>query len=120
MALLELQTRTDGTPHYTMRTKLDGVDYELTFRFGERREAWVFDLRTLPGTNGAPGEDIITGQLVIVGQDLLRRCTAVSRPPGRLFALLLQPDEAGRLRELPGLTDLGSDGRWRMYYREAD
>jgi hypothetical protein len=111
MALLEIPTRTDGTPHYEQRSKLDGVDYTLTFRFGERRGGWVFDMYTVSG------DEIIVGQLVIIGRDLLRRSTSPNKPPGALFALNLQSDDAGRLRELPGLYDLGD--RCRLYYREA-
>ncbi len=117
MSLLELQTTFDGTPHYTMRTKLDGIDYEFAFRFGERRGVWVFDLATLDGVS------IVSGQLVTVLRDLLRRSGAPEKPPGVLFCMNLQePDgsdgnPAGP-RELPGLYDLGD--RCRMYYREAE
>lgn len=114
MALLEIQTRTDGTPHYELRTQLEGVDYRFTFRFGDRRLAWVFDLHTL-----ADDVEILSGQLVIVGADLLRRASSL-RPPGALFAFNLQSDEQGRLRELPGLYDLGAGGRCRLYYRESE
>lgn len=113
MALLELQTRTDGSPHYEMRTKLDGVDYRFVFRFGERRLAWVFDLFTL-----ADEVEIVAGQLVVIGLNLLRHSTSPVRPPGALFAFNLKPDEQGRQRELPGLYDLGAGGRCRLYYRD--
>jgi hypothetical protein len=114
MALLELQTRTDGSAHYTMRTKLDGTDYEFEFRFSERRGGWTFDLRTLDNV------EVITGQLVIISdKNLLRRSTVAEKPPGTLFARNLQSDDSGRLRELPGLTDLGPEARCRLYYKEA-
>lgn len=115
MAVLELQTRTDGLPHYTMRTALEGRDYLFTFRFGERRDGWVFDLATLDGTR------IISGQLITCGlQNLLRRATAPETPPGILWAMNVQePPEGGPLA-LPGLYDLGGpDGRCRLYYTES-
>jgi uncharacterized protein DUF6983 len=113
MALLELQTRTDGSPHYELRTKLDGVDYRLVFRFGERRLAWVFDMFTM-----AEDLDIVSGQLVTIGHDLLRHSTSPLKPPGLLFAFNLKADAQGRQRELPGLYELGSGGQCRLYYRE--
>ncbi len=116
MATLELPTLNDGTPSYSFRTKLDGTDYEFTFRFGERRQAWVFDLATTDGI------DIIRGQLVTVGTDLLRRVSSGDKPPGMLGCLnLVLPTEAeGGVFALPGLNDLGPEGRTRMYYIEAD
>jgi hypothetical protein len=114
MATFEIQTLTDGQPHYSTRANLDGTDYQFTFRFGDRRECWVFDMATLDG------EEVISGQIVIVAADLLRRAPPDSRPPGLLFALNLQDDGQGHLRELAGLYDLGQDGRMRLYYREAD
>lgn len=109
MALLELQPTRDGTPNYDMRTKLDGNEYSFRFRFGERRGGWVFDLYTV-------GDEvqIVSGQLVIIGQDLLRRSSVIQKPPGRLFAFCLEGT-----RELPQLFELGPGGRVRLYYQEA-
>lgn len=114
MATVEIPTLTDGTPSYTFRTQLEGVDYQFTFRFGERRAAWMFDLATAGG-----GVQIITGQMVTVGRDLLRRVAIAERPPGRLVALnVAKPDTGGTLA-LPGLYDLGRGGRTRLYYIES-
>jgi hypothetical protein len=116
MALLEIPTRTDGVPFYQQRTALDGRDYLFTFRFGERRGGWVFDLATLDGVR------IVSGQLILCGlQDLLRRAKMPERPPGILWAMnLTDPPEGGPLA-LPGLYDLGGpDGRARLYYTEAE
>lgn len=117
MAILEIPTRTDGQPHYQQRTALEGVDYLFTFRFGQRRGGWVFDLATLDGVA------IVTGQLVICnGQDLLRRAAMPERPPGVLWAFNVQrpPTDAGGPLALPGLYDLGGpDGRCRLYYTES-
>jgi hypothetical protein len=115
MAVLEIPTRTDGTPHYTQRTALEGVDYLFTFRFGERRNAWSFDLATLDGVR------IVSGQLILCGfQDLLRRSTVAERPPGILWAMNLADPPEGGVLALPGLYDLGGpDGRCRLYYTES-
>jgi hypothetical protein len=113
MAILELATINDGTPHYSMRTQLEGVDYQFTFRFGERRGAWVFDLATLDGVA------ILTGQLVTIELDLLRRAAMPERPPGQLWAFNLSQPTEGGLRALPGLYDLGPGGRCRLYYTES-
>jgi hypothetical protein len=117
MALLEITTRTDGMPHYQQRVALEGVDYLFTFRFGQRRGAWVFDLATLDGIA------IVTGQLVLAGgQDLLRRSAVPEKPPGTLFAwnTVAPPKDVGGEFALPGLYDLGGpDGRCRLYYLES-
>lgn len=114
MAILEIPTRNDGTPHYSQRTELEGVDYLFTFRFGERRNAWVLDLATLEGVN------ILSGQLIMVGgQDLLHRCAMSERPPGVLWAFNISEPEEGGPFVLPGLYDLGPEGRCRLYYTES-
>jgi hypothetical protein len=114
MAILEIPTRTDGTPHYTQRTALEGVDYLFTFRFGERR-GWVFDLATLDGVR------VLSGQLVTCGAtDMLRRAAMPERPPGVLWAFNVQTPEEGGPFALPGLYDLGGpDGRCRLFYTES-
>lgn len=112
MAILELSTINDGTPHYVFRTQLEGTDYQFTFRFGERRGGWVFDMATLDGV------DIVVGQLVIIGADLLRRAAMPEKPLGILWAWnVVTPDEG--FRELPGLYDLGPGGRCRLFYTES-
>lgn len=116
MAVLEIPTRTDGIPHYTQRTALEGRDYVFTFRFGERRGGWVFDIATLDGVR------IVSGQLVTPNfSDLLRRSAVDERPPGVLWATnLADPPEGGPFA-LPGLYDLGGpDGRCRLYYTTSD
>jgi hypothetical protein len=113
MAILELQTLTDGTPHYTFRTQLEGTDYQFTFRFGTRRGVWVFDLATVDG------DDIVVGQVVTIGRDLLKRSASAFKPPGLLWAWNISRQESGGAFELPGLTDLGPDGRCRLYYTES-
>lgn len=113
MAVLELDTLTDGTPHYSFRQQLEGVDYLFTFRFGERRGGWVFDLATLDGSN------ILLGQLVTCARDFLVRVSNPNKPPGFLWAAnVVTPDEGG-LFALPGLYDLGPGARARMYYTES-
>jgi hypothetical protein len=115
MAILELATLTTGEPHYAFRTQLEGVDYQFTFRFGERRGCWVLDLDTLDGVS------ILAGQTVTVGRDLLLRASVPERPPGVLWALnVVEPaPEDGGFLALPGLYDLGQGGRARLYYTES-
>lgn len=115
MAILELATLNDGTPSYTLRTQLEGVDYLFNFRFGERRGGWVFDLATIDG------DAILTGQLVTCARDWLRRVNGAIRPPGVLWAFNVQPPDTvgGGPFALPGLYDLGAGGRSRLYYTES-
>jgi hypothetical protein len=91
---------------------LEGTDYQFTFRFGERRGGWVFDLATLDGVA------ILTGQLVTIGTDLLRRAAMPERPPGKLTAWSVVRDSQS-FRKLPGLYDLGPSGRCQLYYTES-
>lgn len=114
--ILEIPTLTDGTPHYSLRVQLEGVDYQFDFRFGERRGGWVFDLLTLDGV------DVLRGQLVTCGRDFLRRCRAVAEcPPGNLWAYNTEEPSAsdGGFLAIPGLQDLGQGGRCRLYYTES-
>jgi hypothetical protein len=94
------------TPRYQIRTRLDGTDYVLDFRFNSRREVWVMSI------TGLDGARILTGQTIVCGVELMRR--AISGPPGRLFAL---SGNAGDF-EPPGLTELGS--RVNLVYITAD
>jgi hypothetical protein len=112
--IIQLPTLTDGTPFYSFRTQLEGSDFEFTFRYGERRGGWVFDMHTLEG------EALLLGTLVTIGRDFLRRCVSDNRPPGQLWALnvvadLSKPEGVA----LPGLFDLGAGGRARLYYTES-
>jgi hypothetical protein len=112
--IIQIPTTTDGTPFYSFRTQLEGSDYEFTFRYGERRGGWVFDMHTIEG------EALLLGQLVTIGRDFLERVTNSNRPPGSLWALnVTVGTEAGARVELPGLFDLGPGGRARMYYTES-
>ncbi len=115
MAILELQPLIDGSAHYTMRTQLEGVDYLFTFRFGERRNVWTFDLSTLDGVES------IKGQAVTVLRDLLRSVAIAERPPGMLWAMNVTTPAAvdGGVLARPGLNDLGPGGRCRLYYTES-
>lgn len=115
MAILELPTLTTGEPHYVFRTQLEGVDYQFTMRFGERRNCWVLDMDTLDGVS------ILAGQMVTIGLDLLRRASMPERPPGVLWAAnVVTPSSAdGGVFALPGLYDLGQGGRARLYYTES-
>ena len=113
--IVEIPTLSTGEPFYSFRTTLEGVDYEFTFRFGERRGGWVFDLHTIEG------EALLLGQLVTIGRDFLLRVANGNKPPGQLWCMNVSEDnsEAGATVALPGLFDLGPGGRCRMYYTES-
>lgn len=113
MATVELPTLTDGTAHYSFRTRLDGEDYAFTFRFGERRQAWHFDMATLSG------ERLVTGQMVSPGKDLLKRVSTELKPPGTLYALNFSTASGQSVVDRPGLFDLGPGGRCLLLYTEG-
>lgn len=107
MAALEIPTLTDGTHFYSQRNVLEGVQYLLTFKFNARRDRWQLTLATLDGV------EVVTGQTIVTGVDLLRRSVSPAKPPGTLAALAIQGDQGD-----PRLLDLGD--RVRLYYNEAE
>jgi hypothetical protein len=96
MSLIAIPTLTDGSPAYRQRVRLDGQDWLLDFVFNGRSGFWALTLLNLDG------EALLTGQAVVCGLPLLRRCLT-GGPPGQLWAVPL--DETF---EPPGLTELGA------------
>lgn len=105
MALIEIDTLTDGTAAYDERLELEGVEYILTFLWNVRRERWSFSI------TGLDGAAILTGATVSLGVPLNRR--AVAGPPGLFVAVSLSEND-----DPPGLTDLG--GRVSLLYVESE
>jgi len=107
MAVLIIDTLSDGTPFYDQRVTLEDQEYLLRFRWNSRRKHWHLDVRTIAG------EDIVLGQTIAIGTDLLRRSVSPNKPPGRLTALA-EDDQI----IAPELFDLG--GRAFLYYFTSD
>jgi len=68
-------------PPYDLQISLDGKVYTLGFRYLDRSERWVYDVRTADGTA------IVVGQPVLNAYPLLRRFVDEQLPPGDLRAV---------------------------------
>lgn len=88
---------------YTQRTILDGVEYELQFRFNTRESNWYVDLLDTDGNYLAAGRKVVVDSVLWKGE------TSDSMFPGFLYAIdsTLRGNEAG-LRDL-------RDRVWLMY-----
>jgi hypothetical protein len=91
---------------FSQRTRLGERDYVFRYRHNSRTDSWSLDIETI-GEAGAT-EPIMTGKKLFPGHDLLRRCYADTRPPGRLFVLNYDPQD-----QVPGANNLG---RFRLVY----
>lgn len=105
MTVYLIPTSTD--PAYTQRTKLDGVEYVLTFEWNERDARWYFSIAD------EDGEPIASGVKVVADWPLLRRVVDPRCPPGEIGAV-----DATGAGEPPGRYDLGE--RVKIYYYDAD
>lgn len=83
MALFKLPVRSD-IPSYEFRVDLEGTTYTFAFRFNERMERWVMDVKT---ENNIP---ILLGLPVLIGTDFFVRFQSDSLPPGQLFIINLK------------------------------
>lgn len=84
-------------PFYSQVTSLDGVSYELEFRWNSRDEAWYINIFNTSGTALAYGIRVVTDW------PLIRRMTVAERPAGSIIAL----DTTGT-GTMPTLTTLGT------------
>lgn len=108
MATLLVPT-SPGVPFYTQKTRLDGVDYVLGFRYNQREDRWYLSL--------ADSEEIpiLSGLKLVTNWPLLQAYHYDPRvPPGELFAMDLSGDDTP-----PGLNELGEGLRTQLIYFEA-
>lgn len=100
-----------GVPYYTLRTRLDGRDYNMRFAWNERAERWHLDIMT------DTGELLVAGIKLVANWPLLRFYHSDSRlPPGELSVIDLTPDGSP-----PGLSDLEIGARCTLtYYPTTD
>lgn len=106
MATLTMPTRTDGCPHYTFTSELEGASYLFELLWMERPASWFL---TIADLDGSP---ILASRRLVLGAFITRRFKDVRLPPGE-FTLL---DTTGQDLEA-GLYDLGS--RVLLLYTEA-
>lgn len=96
----------EGEPNYSMRLRLDGKDYNFTFRWNERLARWamsIFDDDQVPLALGIP---------IVSNWPMLRFYQWDKRlPPGELFAIDTTNDGSP-----PGFYDLAPDKRVQLIY----
>ncbi|HYQ47152.1 MAG TPA: hypothetical protein VER11_34515 [Polyangiaceae bacterium] len=108
MATLLVPT-TPGVPFYTQKTRLDGVDYVLSFRHSQREDRWYLSIAD------AEEVPILTGLKLVTNWPLLQAYRFDPRvPPGELMASTLTTDDSP-----PGLNELGEGLRVQLIYFEA-
>jgi hypothetical protein len=94
---LEIIIPPDGYPFFSLNTTLDGVKYELGFKYAAREDRWYLTVLDLGG------RVLVAGVKILADWPLLRLSQHVQGiPPGNLLA----QDYSG-LGEPPGRYDWG-------------
>lgn len=105
MATLVMPVVAD-TPAYDFDLELEQVLYKFSFRYNERMDRWLMDIRD---QNDVP---ILLGTVLITNYSLIERFKSASLPPGEFFVL----DEAGN--KLDAIREaLGNDNK--LFYVES-
>lgn len=100
---------TAGNPDYTQRTRLDGREYLLHFKWNQLCEHWTLDIYDDVETI------LVSGIKLIANWPLLRFYQWDSRmPPGNLVVVDLTPDGSP-----PGFEDLEIGRRCELVYYPA-
>lgn len=107
MAILILDTQSDGTQNYEIRSKLGKSTYVLSFRWNPRSESWSI---TIADSDGVP----LLTRRVSVNYPLLWRSVDSRLPYGEINAF----DTSGRGVD-PGLTEMGIGQRVQLIYTDA-
>lgn len=105
MAVLTIPT-TPGVPFYSQKTRLDGLDYILGFRYSQREDRWYLNI------SDSEEVPILTGIKLVSNWPLLQAYRYNTRvPPGELMAISLTTDASP-----PGLNELGETLRVQLTY----
>lgn len=97
---------TPGRPDYSMRTRLDGRNYQLRFLWNMREERWYFDIIS------DADELLAAGIKIIANRPLIRFYQwDVRLPPGEFRAVDLSTNGSP-----PGLFDMGKGLRVELTY----
>jgi hypothetical protein len=106
MSVIAIPTETTK-PHWDQVTTLDGVDYQLAFRYNQRENVYYVIFADTLG-------NIINGGIKIVANWLLLQSVIdPNMPPGELFALSTGPND-----DPPGYGEMGIGQRVVLYYIE--
>lgn len=105
-----LDTKTDGTAHYTFRTTLDGSDYLFELDWSTREERWYLSLYDVTGA-------LLCGRVKLVPNwPLLRYVHHRSGMPSGELAVVTSSER----KQPPGLYELGPDARCELVYITED
>jgi hypothetical protein len=94
---------------YVQRTQLDGVVYQLTFRYNQRENTYRIDLALDDGTL------VVTGVKVVCSVPLLYRFRSDPRTPGGMLTAVSSSQDTTP----PGLGELGEGRRVQLWYIPA-
>jgi hypothetical protein len=105
--ILQFKTLTDGTDHYTFRTNLEGIDYQIRLDWSTRESRWYMSLYSAT-------EELLCGQIkVLTNWPMLRYYHhREGMPTGEIIAASLQTDDDSP----PGLYELGVGKRCTLSY----
>lgn len=90
---------------YVERVSLDGVDYDLAFRWNERDQQYYMSIFSPDSPTQSDGSRValVAGVPILVGTPFLRSVPGLDRPLGEFIAL----DTSGQMQEA-GQRDLGA------------
>ena len=107
MAILVIPT--DSDPYYSIRSRLDGKDYGLSFAWNDREERWYLSIYD------DADNLLLAGIKLIANWPLLRNYHADPNvPPGELMVV-----DQTRDGTPPGLKELGENARCVLCYQEV-
>lgn len=105
--ILQFKTLTDGTEHYSFRTNIEGVDYQIRLDWSTREARWYMSLYSA-------AEELLCGRTkVFTNWPMLRYYHhREGVPSGEIIAASLQEDTDAP----PGLYELGVGKRCTLSY----
>ena len=106
MSIKQFPLRTDST-NFEFRIPLDGETFTVAFRYNQRADYWMLDIRDSLNT------PIISGLAILGGTELIERFVDPELPLGSIFFLNILD-----AREDIGLEGFGEDGL--LMYEEAN
>ena len=106
MALVGVPLRKD-VPSYQFRIELDSITYTLSIRYNSRLNRWVMDFNT---ENNSP---LVTGIILLLGTNLLKRFKNEGLPEGDLFLINVENEN------IEGGRDNFSENV-QLFYQEAE
>lgn len=106
MTVIAIPTLTD-TPHWDQITTLDGIDFQLGFRYNQRENVYYLIIADTTG-------NILNGGIKLVSNwRLLTDFVDPAMPPGELVVFTTGPDDSP-----PGFGELGIGQRGTLYYAD--